>query len=507
MYCSIGRITIAIAGVACAGGQLGNLWDRIVPGAHSVGFRLHRGVDFSRTINPVEKGTPLGLAIWYPATYPGSELDPAMSQLEYRLLEFSHAPEGAARQAFIDAQAAAMVGWRHVGIVPLTLDQARASLQARGRAHRDAARATGRFPVVLILGGPWYLSTTAEILASHGYLVVSPVRFLDEWNDVPTLRFPGSYERALRDAEWALAELNNDPSADSANITTLGHGGGGMLAMLLAMRNREIRAVANIDSANFSNRSSIDELIFYNPRLLRTPYLYIVTADTKQGSDRYTDFENMRFSRRYEVILENPELRHHDLSNVGRAVSAPLGIRGVAEDSILRDYATVQDMLLHFLAAHACRNAPAVEPFTKWLAAEASPGIYSVKTREAIEPAPAIAQVLANLREFPPERLAEAHQRDPEAPVFESDELENIVRAAGLTDQPQLAVSYVQFAIGVQPKSITLYNLGAAVLESAGDRVAGRRIAQQCTALQLPENDWRARAAQSECRERSVRLR
>jgi len=32
--------------------------------------------------------------------------------------------------------------------------------------------------------------------------------------------------------------------------------------------------------------------------------------------------ERMRFSERYEVILQNPNLRHHDLSNVGRAVSA-----------------------------------------------------------------------------------------------------------------------------------------------------------------------------------------
>ena len=38
--------------------------------------------------------------------------------------------------------------------------------------------------------------------------------------------------------------------ADLRSICAPGHGGGGMQAMLLAMRNRSITSVANIDAGN-----------------------------------------------------------------------------------------------------------------------------------------------------------------------------------------------------------------------------------------------------------------
>lgn len=486
--------------------ELGNLWDRIQPGPHSVGFRLQRSVDLSRTINTAEKGTTLGIAIWYPATAKSSPPMAAMTQLDYRLLEFSKPLDAPARQAFLESEAGQMAAWRHIGIVPLGIDQPRTSLDAQGRAVRNAIRAPGRFPVVLVLGGPWYLSTTAEILASHGLLVVAPVRFSDERNDIPTLRFQGWIERCLRDAEFVLVELARDPNADTANISVLGHGGGGMQAMLLAMRNRSIRAVANIDAGNFSNRSSLDDLVLFHRRLVRVPYLYIVTADTRRSADRYAEFENMRLSRRYEVILENPDLRHHDLSNAGRAVSASLRIRGTAQESVLSTYANVQEMLIRFLDTHG-RPAPVgVEPFTGWLRNLGASGGYAVTIRDAVEPAPTVEQILENLREFTPERLREAHDRDPDAPTFQEDQLAKIVTAARTANQLPLAAQFAGLSLEFHPDSIALHNLAGATFEAAGNRAAARKTAERCAALQLPGGDWRAQAAKTECRERLQRL-
>ena len=51
--------------------------------------------------------------------------------------------------------------------------------------------------------------------------------------------------------------------------------------MLFAMRNLQVRALVNIDAANFSDAPARD-LAFYSPRLLRVlPFLYIATAETK----------------------------------------------------------------------------------------------------------------------------------------------------------------------------------------------------------------------------------
>lgn len=140
-------------------------WNGIVAGPHEVGFRFERTVDPTRNINSSSRGTPLGLAIWYPAQK-GAASRRSMTQAEYRLLNFSEPLDAAAREAFLNAEAEMMVAWRHVGIVELTIEQARAAIQASGHAVRGATPAAGKFPVVLVLGGQWYLSTTGFLRAA-----------------------------------------------------------------------------------------------------------------------------------------------------------------------------------------------------------------------------------------------------------------------------------------------------------------------------------------------------
>jgi pimeloyl-ACP methyl ester carboxylesterase len=325
-----------------------------------------------------------------------------------------------------------------------------------------------------VLGGPWYLSTTAEILASRGYLVAAPVRFTDISEPVPTLDYRWSVERSTRDAEWILAELARDPAADTARVAALGHGGGGMQALVLAMRNPAIRSVVNIDAGNFSKRTNPGQLAFYHPRLLRVPYLNILTAATRQDLDLYSDFESMRFSRRHEVILPDPALRHHDLSDVGRGVSAVLGIRGEPQQMVLRAYADVQQAIVRFLGGDTTIGA----------------------VRPAVDPAPTTVEVLDSLSDATPQSLRDAHRRDPEAPVFGEDDLRRILEAA--RGRPTLAAGLASFALELHPKSYVLYRTAA---ESANSADLYRR----CAALDPPQNDWRAGIAFNACRERAAR--
>jgi len=436
------------------------------------------------------------MAIWYPAKNSGVGAQ-FVTQFEYRLLGFSETLDGPAKDSFLDDEAKMMVAWRHVGIVPMTIEQARASLATTGRAVRGAAPAGGKFPVVLILGGPWYLSTTAEILAANGFLVVAPVRFSDESSEVPISNFSSYLGESVRDAEWVLAEMSRHSAADVTRASAIGHGGGGMGALVLAMRNRGIRAVANIDAGNFSTRSNPRQLQFYDPRLLRVPYLYIATAGTRQESDQFADFEHMRFSRRYEVILKNPALRHHDLSDVGRGVSAPLGIRGQEQEMVLRHYADVQQMLVRFLRG----DSATYDPWLKNLGSS-----YTVTVRDAVEPAPTTAQVLRSLNDDSLAKLTEAHGRDPEAELFSEDQLKRLVVAARTRNQPALAAKLVRFELELHPKSIGVHELAVATLEAAGERGPAAELARTCVALPVPQNDWRARDAHGQCEERLRQL-
>jgi hypothetical protein len=333
--------------------------------------------------------------------------------------------------------------------------------------------------LVVLLGGPFYLSTTAEFLAGNGFVVVAPVRFEDVADEAPSIDFPSSVENAVRDAEWAMHVLASDQAADTTRVTALGHGGGGLQAMMLAMRNRAVQALVNVDSGNFSQRTNPRQLPFYSPRILRVPYLNVLTAATRQASDLYADFEAMRFSRRCEAVLNSEELRHHDLSDIGRGVAA-LGMR---PDTVLQTYAGVQSTILGFLRA----------PQT-WSDSGAT-------VRGAVQPAPDIVDVIGGLGVDTPRILAEARVRDREAPLFTEDNLLRIIGAA--MRQPNLAAALARFALQVHPNSLQVHAAAAGAMLAAGDREASAVIGR-CLSLDVPPNDWRAAAASAACRERGA---
>jgi pimeloyl-ACP methyl ester carboxylesterase len=400
--------------------------------------------------------------------------------------------------------ASTMVAWRHVGIVELTPAQARATLATGGIARQDAPPAEGRFPVVVIAGGPSYLSTTAELLATHGYLVAAPFRYDDQSNEIGSRHFTWWIENGVRDLEWALAELRGHPRADLTGVTALGHGGGGMLAMLLAMRSRAVTALINIDAGNFSSRSEAEKLTFYSPRLMTIPYLYIATASTRRTQDRFEDFVSMRFSERTEVVLQAADLRHHDLSDFGRAVTAPLGIRGEPQARVQQAFSDVQEIAVRFLLERH-GGTTATPPFSPWLEMQAATGRLAATYYQRVAPAPTTVDVTASLSPSTLRELRDARLRDAEASLFETDSLVRIVSAAITRGDAALAADLAGFAAEVRPDTPLLLELSSRALEALGDRDGARDRAAACAAI-APGNDWRASGAVERCRLAAVRL-
>jgi hypothetical protein len=92
-----------------------------------------------------------------------------------------------------------------------------------------------------------------------------------------------------------------------------------------------------------------------------------------------------------------------------------------------------------------------------------------------------------------------------DAEVFSEEGLLQILTAARSQDA-KLAFSLVPFATEVQPKSIQVLQSASAVAESAAQRTTARELAARCMAIEFQDDDWRARAAHEECRERVARL-
>jgi len=487
------------AGPAVTGTRLAGLRT----GRFAVGFEVRSGVDATRRINASDDGTAIGLATWYPAQ-PGTAGD-AVTALEYRLLDSRQSMSDRKRRAREDDEVNAMLSWRHVGIVEMTDAQARASLASRGVALRNAPAAEGRFPVVVIAGGPSYLSTTAEVLASHGFLVVAPFRYVDQSNEIGALDFTWYVENSARDVAWAILEAGRHPHGDAAQVALIGHGGGGMTAMLATMRDRTVDALVNIDAGNFSSRSQPERLAFYSPRLLTVPYLYIATASTRQGQDRFDQFAAMRFSARTEVVFDVADLRHHDLSDYGRGVTAPLGIRGEAQARVQQAFSDVEELTIRFLVQHLAASATAAPSFASWLESQRAAGRFAVSLHAGTVPAPTVVEVLRTLGPSTASALREARKSDADAPLFGETNLALVVEEALAREDRGVAVALASFAVELHPAAARLLELNSTALERSGDRPGALQRANACAAIE-PVNDWRASGAVARCRAAVTRL-
>jgi hypothetical protein len=474
-------------------------------GPHAVGFELQKALDPTRRINRRDDGTKIGLALWYPART-GAAGRP-LTTVDYRLLQFEREPSAAERTRWEADEVSAAVGWRHVGIVPLTKAQASAVLATGGIATRGAAPAAGKFPVVMVLGGQYYLSTTAEFLASHGFVVAAPFRFSDQSNEITAggFNFTAYLEDSVRDAEWALERVRVHPAADARYVSALGHGGGGVQALLFAMRSRHVTSVANLDAGVFSSRSRLRDQAFYSPRLLRAPFLYVATAETRKGQDLFEDFAAMKFAERFEVILQDALVRHHDLSDLGRGVTMPMCIRGDAQDTVQKTYTDSHEMLLRFVTEHSGRHDASGSPFATWIRGKEADGRVTVTRHAGTEPAPTPADVMARLDASTASRLVDAWARDPDAALFQVDNLRRVVAKALGGPDAAVASALADFAVTVHPSSPMLLVLKSEALEAAGDIPRAAAAAGSCAAMQAG-SDWRASAAILECHERADRL-
>ena len=118
-------------------------------------------------------------------------------------------------------------------------------------ARRDAPVQSGAFPVVALCQGNAQQAADqavlGEILASHGYLVVTtnspmmatPMTSLDQVGEFA--------ERQARDLAHALDAVVAWPSARSEVRFAIGHSFGARAALLLAMRDSRVRGLVSLD--------------------------------------------------------------------------------------------------------------------------------------------------------------------------------------------------------------------------------------------------------------------
>jgi len=188
-----------------------SLWAGLSPGRFPAGYRHVDGVD-----------------LWYPSKTAGAPmhfrdyLGTSAPELEKFLSERGISPDGIA--SFVDA---------HV------------------YATRDAIATKGRYPLVLIAQGNAQdaadQAVLAEFLASHGYVVASvpsPMKNHPMTDESQIGAFAEEQASALEHARHVASRVMHIQKNRQAVI---GHSFGARSALLLAARDRNIRAIVSLD--------------------------------------------------------------------------------------------------------------------------------------------------------------------------------------------------------------------------------------------------------------------
>lgn len=332
-------------------------------GPHPVGFRVvrqvdstrefHRGVDL-QTGEPMttERGRPLQILTWYPATKPGTPLRYA-DYLATRLTEttFTLTPEqikaGVARQE-----------------AALTRRRGPEGAEAFTRpvvATADAPPASGSFPLVIYAPGAGGSADEnadlCEHLASHGYVVVAATS-LGATDKTIEYAMAG-VEPQVRDLQFLLGYAHTIPSVDRQRIAVVGWSWGGMANVFAAARDGRIGAIVSFDG---TREPALTKQI--DVRRLTAPWLYFSrTPDTisqinQSGIDTTWSLLNeARYAPVTQVILY--PFQHADFTSARFHEASDKAYADYSRAEVREAYGVMVRFTHAFLEAHLKGEATA----------------------------------------------------------------------------------------------------------------------------------------------------
>ena len=212
----------------------------------------------------------------------------------------------------------------------------------------------------------------------------------------------------------------------------------------------------------------------------------------------------MRFSDRIEVIFHVPALRHHDLSDFGRPVTAPLGIRGESQAQVQQAYLDVQDMMVRFFKG--TRALGTARTWQHGCASGRRPARSASPPTRGPRQAPTTEATLVSLSAQTAASWTRRGGRIPTRPCSVPTTSAGLSLKRWPRSSSRLPESIADFARRVYPDSVPLLDASSEAREGRGDRAGAADLAARCAASPAGD-DWRVSAAIARCRDRLARLR
>lgn len=285
------------------------------PGPHAVGLKVVEQYDFSRAYRGLtdvvtgkgvtgERARPIQTFVWYPAA---KTAKPTMTVADYLKIgasddNFEHTP---AERAALEA---AFAGQRTAALSP---ERAKAELAAPMRARRDAAAASGKFPVVIYAPSfsAWAFENAdlCEYLASQGYVVIASPSLGQAQRDMTT-DLEG-VETQAGDIEFLIGYAHGLPQADTNRLAVIGYSWGGLANVLAAAKDSRIDALVALDGSVRYWPQLLKQAAYATQARATAPLLFIAARpreieELSEGRNEVTSpLNHMKYADVYRVTL------------------------------------------------------------------------------------------------------------------------------------------------------------------------------------------------------------
>jgi len=462
------------------------LWGQLEAGPNAVGFRVTETYDRSRPYRPLrnlsgrlregERGRPIQISIWYPAEKSASQ---PMTWADYFSLvatepEFGPVPDDRKRarervfQIFPPFQNGPDGAFERLR-------------RLRTGAFRDAVPRKGKFPLIVwSLGSAVLFQTSAEYLASHGYVVISAPRIAFAAGLPDTNQDRLDYDSKVRDMEFLISHASALPFVDIQNIGLTGFSAGGRWALLEAMRNSNVKAMVSLDSVFLWDEPNFRTMPFHDPDSVRIPVLHMTRREWVPRENP-ASWDALRYSDRMSLIFEKP-LDHFDFVSAGYA-STVTGYRPDQKVDISDAFHAWNRYLLNFFDAHI-KGVSQARAFLERRPEQNGVPQEVVTTRniKALPPPPTDAQLAADIDEAGIDEAISAYRRlwkETGQPPTRENTLNGVAYTRLFTGRADEAISLLELNAEAYPSSSNVYDsLGDAYLQ-AGNIKRARAMAER----------------------------
>jgi dienelactone hydrolase len=372
------------------------------PSKYAVGFKTFEVYDQARVfkekydadgqIRAGERSRPLQICIWYPA-----EKDSNAEPVVYAEYIFPNP----ANTDFFDLLSKFQDREIYIRLHPLLQNDrglVEDLMNEKMMAVKNASVKSGKYP--LLIYHPDYRNSycenviLCEWLAANGFVVATTQSV------GATLAFPEEtvkdFEAILRDREFLLTYLHDWQNIDHDKIGTLGFASGGLMAMLLAMRNSDIEAVVSLTGWNvFKTHFDLLENAYYHePARMKAAIMQYYPDLPEQVDLMYVD--SLEYCDKY--YLKYGGLSPNNLVDYGVISAVLLQNRTDSPDELSASaYQDLCQRVLYFFEAYINKNEKSLRLIKAMPPKSTAQPNYFESVYIAAKPAPLFEDQLVNI--------------------------------------------------------------------------------------------------------------